>query len=79
MSGAFAGQGGVMTFRKGDKVSWNTSQGKTHGVVEEKKTKDFQLKKQKFSASDDDPLYVVRSDKSGETAAHHESALSKGD
>ena len=77
MTRDFPGQGDNMAFSKGDKVSWNTSQGKTHGVVEEKRTKDFQHKSQKFSASADDPVYIVRSDKSGETAAHHESALSK--
>ena len=66
-----------MTFSKGDKVSWGTSQGKTTGVVEEKRTRTFQLKKQKFNASEDEPYYIVRSDKSGETAAHKGSALSK--
>jgi hypothetical protein len=68
-----------MAFRKGDKVSWNTSQGTTHGVVEEKHTEDFRHKSQKFTASPDDPVYVVRSEKSGSTAAHHESALSRHD
>jgi len=67
-----------MTFTKGDKVSWNTSQGETHGVVEEKKTSQFQFKNQKFNGSDEEPYYIVRSDKSGETAAHKESSLSKG-
>jgi hypothetical protein len=76
MTRAVPGQGGAMAFSKGDKVSWNTSQGTTHGVVEEKHTKDFQHQGQKFNASSDDPVYVVRSDKSGSTAAHHESALS---
>jgi hypothetical protein len=66
-----------MTFKKGDQVSWNTSQGTTHGVVEEKKTADFQFKKQKFTASSDEPAYIVKSEKSGETAAHRESALSR--
>jgi Hypervirulence associated proteins TUDOR domain len=66
-----------MTFAIGDKVSWKTSQGETHGVVEEKKTKDFSFKKQKFTASQDEPAYIVKSEKSGETAAHKESALSK--
>ena len=66
-----------MAFRKGDKVSWGTSQGSTHGVVEEKRTEAFQFKKQKFNASADDPYYIVKSDKTEETAAHKESALSK--
>lgn len=64
-----------MTFSKGDKVRWNTSQGETHGTVVEKKTKDFQLDGQKFTASADEPAYVVESDKSGKQAAHKESAL----
>lgn len=66
-----------MTFSKGDKVSWETSQGTTHGVVEEKKTADFQHRKQKFTASADAPAYIVKSDKTGETAAHKESALKR--
>jgi hypothetical protein len=66
-----------MTFRKGDKVSWNTPQGTTHGVVEEKRTKDFRLKNQKFTATADEPSYIVKSEASGETAAHRESALSR--
>ena len=70
-------KGDDMAYRKGDEVSWGTSQGKTHGVVEEKRTSDFQFKKQKFKASEDEPYYIVKSDKSGETAAHKESALSK--
>lgn len=66
-----------MTFSKGDKVRWNTSQGETHGTVVEKKTKDFQFDGQKFTASSDDPAYLVESDKSGKQAAHKESALKK--
>jgi hypothetical protein len=77
MTDAYAGHGAAMAFSKGDKVSWKTSQGTTHGVVEEKRTSDFQHKGQKFKASDDEPAYIVRSDKSDETAAHKESALSK--
>jgi hypothetical protein len=66
-----------MTFSKGDKVSWNTPQGETRGTVVEKKTKDFQFDGQKFTASTDDPAYLVESEKSGKRAAHKESALTK--
>ena len=59
----------------GDKVSWDTSQGRTHGTIVQKRTEDFQLAKQKFTASDDEPKYVVESDKTGARAAHAESAL----
>ncbi len=64
-------------FSKGDKVSWNTSQGETHGEVVEKKTKDFQHQGQHFTASDDDPAYIVQSDKTDAKAAHKGSALKK--
>ena len=66
-----------MAFSKGDAVTWNTSQGETHGKVVEQKTKEFQHDGQTFKASEDEPYYVVESDKSGSTAAHKESALSK--
>ena len=64
-----------MAISKGDKVSWNTPQGKTHGKAVEKKTQEFQHDKQTFKASDDEPYWIVESDKTGATAAHKESSL----
>jgi hypothetical protein len=61
----------------GDKVSWGTSQGKTEGKIVDRKTKDFQLAKQHFKASEDEPKFIVESDKTGAKAAHAESALTK--
>ena len=66
-----------MAISKGDKVSWNTSQGRTTGRAKEKKTSDFTLKGQDFKPTDDDPYWVVESEKSGSEAAHKESALRK--
>jgi hypothetical protein len=66
-----------MSISVGDKVSWKTSQGTTHGVAKEKKTKEFQFAKQKFKASSDEPYFIVESEKTGEKAAHKESALRK--
>lgn len=60
---------------KGSKVSWNTPQGRTEGTVVEKKTKDFQLAGHHFTASDDEPMFVVESEKSGKHAAHKPDAL----
>ncbi|PPG28786.1 DUF2945 domain-containing protein [Pseudoclavibacter sp. RFBG4] len=60
---------------RGDRVSWNTPQGRTQGEVVEKKTKDFQFDKQKFTASEDEPAYIIESEKSGARAAHKGSAL----
>lgn len=61
--------------QKGDRVSWNTSQGRTHGQVVERRTKDFRFDGQQFRASEDEPMFIVESEKSGARAAHTASAL----
>jgi hypothetical protein len=63
--------------RKGDKVEWDTSQGKTHGTVEKKQTSETRIKRHKVAASEDDPQYIVKSDKSGKKAAHKPEELKK--
>jgi hypothetical protein len=65
------------TFKQGDKVSWNTSQGKTHGKVVKKLTADTHVKGTKITASESDPRYLVESDKTGEEAAHKPDALER--
>ncbi|GAA2071466.1 DUF2945 domain-containing protein [Microbacterium hatanonis] len=62
-------------FSTGDRVSWNTPQGRTRGSIVEKKTSDFTLAGQHFTASSDEPAFVVESEKSGNRAAHKGSAL----
>lgn len=64
--------------KQGDKVSWNTPQGRTHGVTKERRTKKFTFDGQNFNASADDPYWIVESDKTGAQAAHKESSLSAG-
>lgn len=68
-----------MTLSRGDHVTWNTPQGTTNGTIVQRRTTDFELAGQKFTASDDDPAYVVESDKSGKQAAHKGGALTKKD
>ena len=63
--------------KKGDKVEWNTSQGKTHGTVEKKLTSDTKIKSHEVKASKDDPQFLVKSEKSGNEAAHKPDALNK--
>lgn len=63
--------------KKGDEVSWDTSQGKTHGTVEKKQTSRTHIKGHTVAASKDDPQYIVRSDKSGRKAAHKAEELKK--
>ncbi len=65
------------SLKKGDHVTWNTSQGETHGVVEKKVTSPTRIKTHKVEASKDNPEYIVRSDKSGDKAAHKPKALTK--
>jgi hypothetical protein len=63
--------------KKGDKVEWDTSQGKTHGTVVKKQTSETHIKSHKVAASKDDPQFIVKSDKSGKEAAHKPEALRK--
>ena len=59
----------------GSKVSWKTPQGTTHGKIVERKESDFTFDGQKFTASKDEPSFIVESEKSGKQAAHRQSAL----
>lgn len=63
--------------KKGDKVEWETSQGKTSGTVKKKLTKPTDIKGHHVAASKDNPEYLVESDKSGKEAAHKPNALKK--
>ncbi|WP_344172529.1 DUF2945 domain-containing protein [Kribbella lupini] len=65
----------MSTFRKGDKVEWDSHGGTAHGTVEKKITERTHAGKRTVDASPDDPQYLVRSDKSGRTAVHKPSAL----
>jgi hypothetical protein len=63
--------------KQGDKVEWNTPQGKTRGTVQKKLTSNTEVGGQKVNASEDDPRYLVESEKSGKEAAHNPDALNK--
>ncbi|MGV3711330.1 MAG: HVA1 family protein [Gemmatimonas sp.] len=65
------------TLKQGDHVSWNTSQGRTQGVVQKKLTRPMKIKDHQVSASTDNPEYLVKSDQSGELAAHKPESLRK--
>ena len=45
----------VKSFKKGDKVEWDTSQGETHGEVISKQTSETHIKGHKVAASRDNP------------------------
>ncbi len=63
--------------KKGDKVAWNTSQGETKGEVVKKQTGPTKIKGHEVKASKDEPQFIVKSDKTGATAAHKPEALKK--
>jgi len=62
-------------FKKGDKVQWNSLNGPVEGVVVKKLTSDTQIKDHHVKASEDNPQYLVKSDKTGAEAAHKPDAL----
>ena len=63
--------------KKGDKVEWKTSQGKTTGEVEKKLTSPTDIKGHHVAASKENPEYLVTSEKTGKQAAHKPDALEK--
>lgn len=63
------------TFRKGDKVEWDSHGGTAVGSVERKITSRTEAGGRTVDASPDEPQYLVRSDKSGGRAVHKPDAL----
>jgi hypothetical protein len=61
--------------KTGDKVVWRSSGGGSVGRVERKLTSPGKIKGHEIAASEDNPEFLVRSEKSGKVAAHKPSAL----
>lgn len=65
-------------FEEGDKVIWSShGQNDTPGVVERKVTSDEKVAGRQVRASEDEPQYLVRSEKGGGQAVHGPSALKR--
>ena len=62
------------SFKAGDKVKWDHSQGTTEGKVVRKLTSPTKIKGHKVAASKDNPEYLVETD-DGARAAHKPKAL----
>jgi Hypervirulence associated proteins TUDOR domain len=62
---------------KGDHVRWRSHGGTAEGSVQRKITKDAEASGRTVRASEDDPQYEVKSEKSGGTAVHRPGALKK--
>ncbi len=65
------------SFKKGDKVSWQSHGTTVPGTVEEKITSETEAAGREVKASKDEPQYLVTSDKSGRDAVHTPEALKK--
>lgn len=64
-------------FKAGDNVAWNSQAGETHGKVTKVHVKDVEFMGKHRPASEDNPQYEVKSDKTGHSAMHHGDALRK--
>jgi hypothetical protein len=62
-------------FKIGDHVSWNSEAGRVSGRIVKVHTKDLNYKGYTHHASDDDPQYEIKSDKTAHVALHKGSAL----
>lgn len=65
------------SFKPGDRVKWDHSQGTSTGTVVRKVTSPTRIQDHKVAASKDNPEYIVESGKTGARAAHKPSALRK--
>ena len=62
-------------FKKGDKVRWHSHGGTAVGRVVRTITEDTEAAGRTVRASEDEPQYLVESEKSGGQAVHKPSAL----
>jgi hypothetical protein len=61
--------------KTGDRVAWRSSGGWSVGRVERKLTSPGKIKGHEVAASENNPEFLVRSEKSGKIAAHKPAAL----
>lgn len=61
----------------GDHVTWNSEAGRVGGTITTVHTRDFHYKGHTHRASDDEPQYEIKSDKTDHVAAHKAIALTR--
>jgi hypothetical protein len=69
----------ITRFKVGDHVRWNSEAGVVSGTIVRIHTRDTDYKGYTHHASNDDPQYEIRSDRSAHVALHKGSALSRID
>jgi len=64
-------------FKVGDHVEWNSEAGRVRGTIKKKITSPMQFKGYTVRASEEEPQYLIASDKTDHLAMHKGSALNK--
>ncbi len=64
-------------FSIGDHVEWNSEAGKVRGKIIKKVTAEITFHGHKAHASEEEPQYIIKSDKTDHEAIHKGSALKK--
>jgi hypothetical protein len=64
-------------FKVGDHVSWNSEAGRVRGRIKKKITSPVRFKNYMVRASEDEPQYLIKSDKTDHLAMHKGTALRK--
>ncbi|MBO9617686.1 MAG: DUF2945 domain-containing protein [Niabella sp.] len=64
-------------FKPGDHVSWNSEAGRVSGTIIKVHIEDFDYKGYTHHATEQEPQYEIKSDKSDHIAAHKGSALTR--
>jgi hypothetical protein len=75
--GVLKGTGMVKQFVVGDHVRWNSEAGYVEGVIIKKHTHDVEYKGYVHHATETDPQYEIKSDKTDHIAMHKGGALTK--
>ena len=65
------------SFKVGDHVTWNSEAGHVSGVIVKVHTKDTDYKGHTHHASDAEPQYEIKSDKTDHVALHKGGVLKK--
>ena len=64
-------------FKIGDHVTWNSEAGHVSGTITKIHTNNFDYKGYTHHATEDDPQYEIKSEKTDHVAVHKSKALSK--
>lgn len=63
------------SFKRGDRVEWNSEAGRVRGVIVKKIVSDVRVKGYVHHASKDEPQYIIKSEKTDHVAIHKGQAL----